>query len=165
MKTNIIVNPKFWDQKKEQLKNVLEVKNRNEINLKLQELKLFIQNEFNYDYIQGEIIDRSWLQTKLNTFFNRPAGETVFKLKEEEVYFTSFATWWLDNKAPLHKVSSSKYMSSKTIMHHRRLKDMFVEFEGRERVKLSEINGDILDKFSQWIFHSILHHDSIKVHH
>jgi site-specific recombinase XerD len=151
MKTNIIANPKFWDQKKEQLKNVLEVKNRNEINLKLQELKLFIQNEFNYDYIQGEIIDRSWLQTKLNTFFNRPAGETVFKLKEEEVYFTSFATWWLDNKAALHKVSSSKYMSSKTIMHHRRLKDMFVEFEGRERVKLSEINGDILDKFSQFL--------------
>lgn len=151
VKTNLIINPKFWDDKKQQIKNVLEVKNRHDINLKLQELKLFIQNDFNMDYIQGEIIDRNWLQEKINAFFNRPSGETDFKLKEEEVYFTSFAIWWLENQAPKYKVSASKYMSAKTIMHHRRLKDMFIEFEGKNKIKLTELNGELFDKFSQFL--------------
>ena len=77
----ISINPDHWDSKKEQIKNVLAVKNRNEINLKLGELKVFILTEFNSSYIQGETIDKFWISNKVNEFFNRPTSESNFKIK------------------------------------------------------------------------------------
>lgn len=151
IKTNLIINPEHWDAKKQQIKNVIAVKNRAEINLKLAELKNFILTNFNTSYIQGEIIDKLWLENKLTSFFNRPASEGSFKVKKEEVYLTSFASWWLENKADKYKVSANSYMSNRSIAHYSRLKDMLVEFEGKKQIKLSEINGEILDQISQFL--------------
>lgn len=148
LRTNILINSQYWDSKKQIIKNVIAVKNRDEINLKLNELKVHLVNAFNYDYMNGEIINKDWLTTTVNTFFNRPVSEVKFKIKNEEVYFSSFALWWLEFKAPTHKVSSSKYMSQKTIQHHSRLTDMFIEFEGKEKIKLKDLTSDLIDKFS-----------------
>lgn len=148
LRTNILVNSQHWDSKKQIIKNIITIKNRDEINLKLNELKIHIINEFNSDYIAGEIINKEWLSKVVNTFFNRPISEVAFKIKEEEVYFSAFASWWLEVKAPLHKVSASKYMGSKTIQHHSRLRDMFIEFEGKKRIKMKDLTNEIIDQFS-----------------
>ncbi len=150
-KTNIFVNPKHWDKKRQQIKNSLEVKNRDEINIKLSELKISILTQFNTDYIQGEIIDKNWLSEKVNHFFNRPSGEYNFKIKKEEVYLSHFADWWLENIAPTYKVSASKYMGEKTILYYKRVKDLIKEFEDIELIRLSKINGQILDNFSSFL--------------
>ncbi|EHQ41482.1 tyrosine-type recombinase/integrase [Myroides odoratus] len=150
-KTQILINPAHWDSKKEQVKNILSVKNRNEINLKLSELKVFILTEFNNSYIQGEIIDKIWVKDKINEFFNRPASESNFKIKKEEIFFTSFASWWLKEIAPTYKISAKKYMTEITIKHYERTRDLFIEFEHNNQIKIADIDNKILDDFSQYL--------------
>lgn len=147
----ISINPDYWDSKKEQIKNVLAVKNRNEINLKLGELKVFILTEFNSSYIQGETIDKFWISNKVNEFFNRPTSESNFKIKKEEIYLTSFATWWLENKAQTHKVAANKYMNEKSISHNSRLRDLLIDFEGKDPIKLIDVDNKFLDSFSSYL--------------
>lgn len=147
----ISINPDHWDSKKEQIKNVLAVKNRNEINLKLGELKVFILTEFNSSYIQGETIDKFWISNKVNEFFNRPTSESNFKIKKEEIYLTSFATWWLENKAATHKVAANKYMNEKSISHNSRLRDLLIDFEGKDPIKLIDVDNKFLDGFSSYL--------------
>ena len=150
-RTQILIDPAHWDAKKEQIKNISAVKNRNELNIKLNELQVHILTEFNNSYIQGEIIDKAWIASKVNEFFNRPTSENNFQIKKEEVYLTSFATWWIENKATKHKVAADKYMNDKSISHYSRLRDLLIEFEGNNKIKLTDIDNKVLDNFSSYL--------------
>jgi integrase len=151
LRLNILINPKHFDKKKETVKNVLDIRNREEINLKLSELKVFIITSFNSAYINGETINKEWLQSIVNTFFNRSFIEDVLKIKNEEVYLSDFATWWLDNKASTHKVSVSKYMSDETKLQYSRARDLIIEFEKKKKIKLIDVSVDTLDRYSEYL--------------
>ncbi|MCB0448473.1 MAG: hypothetical protein KDD03_13380 [Gelidibacter sp.] len=71
----ICVDPKYWDDKNQKIRNVIEIKNRDEINRNLAHLKLFIPDEFNRAFMTGEIIDSAWLLNTCKSFFNRPRQE------------------------------------------------------------------------------------------
>lgn len=150
-KTQILINPSHWDSKKEQIKNLIAVKNKDEINLKLSELKIRILTNFNTSYIQGEVIDKAWIENQVNKFFNRPDSEVNFKIKKEEIFFTSFATWWLKEIAPTYKISAKKYMTEITIKHYERTRDLFIEYEHNNQIKIADIDNKILDDFSQYL--------------
>lgn len=150
-KTQILLDPKSWDVKKEIIKNVISVKNRNEINLKIGELKLHIINEFNNSYIQGDVIDKHWVSTKVNEFFNRPSTEENLRIKVEEIYISDFATWWIENKSATHKVSANKYLTEKSIAHYNVLINLFKEYEKKDKIRLVDADNEVLDKFSNYL--------------
>jgi len=150
-KTGLLINPSFWDIVKQRIRNVIDVQNRNEINENLAKLQLYITDAYNKAYVSGEVINKTWLDKKIILFFNRPETTNSGTIDETKVFFTSFAQYWIDNKAKSFKVSANKYMDDKVIGHYQQVIDNFKEFEKKDKVKLADLRNDILDKFSIYL--------------
>lgn len=145
----IYIKPEHWDKKNQKIKNVIEVRNRDEINLKLAELKIYIISQFNQASIDGQSIDKKWFLTSLNYFFNRENEVSADNF--HTVYLSDFAQWWIDNKSATHKVSSNKTLGERTIDMYRSALSNFQKFEKENslKIKLSEVTSDLLDDFSK----------------
>ena len=153
-KTGLLINPSFWDIPKQRIRNVIDVPNRSEINDNIAKLQMHIIDAYNKAYVSGEIINKNWVDNTIKLFFNRPETTISGAIDKTKVYFTSFSQFWLDNKAKTHKVSANKFMDSTTIGHYQQVLDNFIEFEGKNAVKLSDLSNDILDKFSIYLSNS-----------
>jgi len=146
--TNLFVDPKNWDDKNQKIRNVISVPDRDKINTKLSELKNHIFNAANVDFMEGEILNRIWLEKSIAKFFNRPAVNSKKVVELHKIYLTDFAVWWLKEKAPKFKVSANKYMDDRTIGHYEILKNLINKFEGKDKIKFAVIDDLLLDKFS-----------------
>jgi integrase len=151
VRTNVFVNPIHWDSQREKIKEVIEIKNRNEINSKLAKLKISILDDFNLDFCNGEIIDKTWLNNKIKSFFDRPKEETNLKLNNKNIYLIDYAKYWIEQIAPTRKVSASKYMSDSIIRDYERAYEKFQEFEGKNKTSFKNVDGNLLDKYSMWL--------------
>ena len=150
-KTGLIINPLFWDVSKQRIRNVIDVPNRNEINENIHKLQLHIFDAYNKVYVSGEVINKIWLDDTIKLFFNRPITTSSGTIDKTKIYFSSFAQYWLDNKAKKHKVSANKFMDNTTIGYYQQVLDNFIEFEGKNAIKLSDLNNDVLDRFSIYL--------------
>lgn len=148
-KSNLSIDPKYWDKKYQKIKNVSAVPNRNKINEKLALLKIHIVNRFNEAYLSGDIIDKHWLENTIKSFANRPEKEG--KQGAHLIYLSDFTTWWLENKADNHKVGPNKLMDKRTKGHYEQVRDNFVEFEGKTKVALKNTNNELFDKFAMFL--------------
>lgn len=151
LKTGLSINPKFWDKKGQKIRNVTDVPNRDELNSKLAKLKIFIIDEYNLAHSSGEIINSTWLKAAIAKFFNRPKGEEKGRIEPHRIYYSDFAKWWLTEKAPKYKVKANKYMDARTVNHYNTLCDNFMEFEGKDKVRLDKISTDMMDEFAQFL--------------
>lgn len=149
--TGVSINPLFWDAKNQKIRNVIDVPNRDEINSRLQKLKIFVVDEFNLSFIKGEIIDKDWLKEKTQLFFSRPKFEDNKKNLNHHIYLSDFATWWLENKASTWKVKAGQYMDDKTKAHYDILNNIFIRFEGKNKARLKDIDNELLNKFSEFL--------------
>jgi integrase len=149
--TNLFVDQKHWDPKNQKIKNVIAVPDRDRINSKLMELKINILNAANVDFMEGEILNRIWLEKCIAKFFNRPPIDSKKSIQIYKIYLSDFADWWLKEKAPKYKVSADKYMDGRTIGHYTILNNLIKRFEGKDKIKFSLINEVLLDKFSEFL--------------
>ncbi|WP_430611577.1 tyrosine-type recombinase/integrase [Flavobacterium sp. JP2137] len=149
--TQLVVNPKFWDAKNQRIRNVLEVKNRDEINLTLTKLKMNIIDEFNSEYINGGVINKNWIDKTIQSFFNRPQNEVSFKINETEFYLTDFSENWLKVSAPHFKVKANKYMDDKTIAHYTILNNILKDYQGKNKIALDSVTAALMDDFSAYL--------------
>jgi integrase len=150
-KTGLLINPEFWHITKQQIRNVIDVPNRNETNEKTVKLPIHIIDAYNQAYASGEIINKIWLDKVISDFFNRPELNSLGTIDHTKIYYTDYAQNWIDNKAPTFKVSANKYMDDRTIGHYQQAIDNFKEFEAKNKIKLADLNGDLLDKFSIYL--------------
>ncbi len=150
-RTNIVIDSKFWDKKNQKIRNVIDVPNRDSVNGKLTKLKIFLNDKFNEDYTNGEIINKQWLDNSISVFFGRPSGENENKPTKHLIYYTDFADWWLENKADKHKVSASKLMDETTQRHYKILNNIVKDFQGKDKLKLKEITPEKIDSFSLYL--------------
>lgn len=149
--TGIFINPAHFDKKNQKIRNLIEIPNRDEINSKLSKLKIHILDEYNFGYMNGIITDKNWLNETVNKFFNRPKGEDKKKNSDHLIYLSSFATWWLDTKAEKFKVKADKYMDERTKAHYTILKNLIIEFEGKNKIQLRNITEEIMDNFAEFL--------------
>lgn len=147
----VFIDPKFWDFENQRIRNVIAVPNRDELNTKLTELKLHIFNAANLDFMEGEILNKIWLEKTIAKFYNRPSDELRKAPELHKIYLTEFADWWLKNKAPKFKVSADKYMDDTTISHYRTLNEIIKNFEKKDKIKFTGINEILLDQFSEFL--------------
>lgn len=150
-KTGLVINPIFWDKTKQRIRNVIDVPNRNEINDKLARLQLYIIDAYNQAYASGEVISKAWIDNAISEFFNRPKLNSTGSVDQTKVYYSDYAQNWIDNKAPTFKVSANKYMDDRTKGHYQQAIDNFKEFEGKNKIKLVNFNGELLDKLSIYL--------------
>jgi site-specific recombinase XerD len=149
--TKLFVDPKNWDKKNQKIKNVIVVPDRDKINAKLSELKIHIFNAANMDFMEGEILNKIWLEKSIAKFFNRPSAELKKTIDFHKIYLSDFAVWWLKEKAPKFKVSADKYMDDRTIGHYTILNNLIKRFEGKDKIRFSVIDELLLDKFSEFL--------------
>jgi integrase len=147
--TNISVDPKYWDNRYQKIKNVIAIPNRDKINEKLALLKLYVVNQFNESYILGETIDKQWLDTTIKIFFKRPEKEGIEG--KHFVYLSDFSKWWLEQKSGKYKVSSNKYMDEATKKQYEQAIENLIEFEGRTKVRLKDTDTLFFDQFSSFL--------------
>ncbi|MFH6944582.1 phage integrase SAM-like domain-containing protein [Flavobacterium sp. FlaQc-50] len=147
----VSVNPDFWDQKNQKIKNVIAVPDRDKINRKLVELKLHVESAANLDFMEGEILNKIWLEKSIAKFYKRPSGELKKVVDLHKIYLSDFADWWMKEKAPKFKVAANKYMSTETIQHYSILNDQVKLFEGKDKIRFIQINELLLDKFSEFL--------------
>ena len=149
--TEIFVNPKQWDKKNQKIRNLIDIKDRHEVNSKLLELKSAIINRYNRDFMNGIIINGPWLENNIKTFLKRPTGEDADKDQNKTLYYTDYANWWIKNIAPTRRVSANRIMSKATIGHYRRAIKLFSEFENNQKILFTEITKKILNDFSLFL--------------
>lgn len=147
----IFIDPKYWDKENQKIRNVIAVPNRDKINTKLAELKLHVFNDSNFDFMDGEILNRLWLEKSIAKFYKRPGDELKKAPELHKVYLSEFAEWWIKEYAPKFKVAANRYMSERSIAHYTILNQHIKKFEGKEKIKFSGINEKLLDNFSEFL--------------
>lgn len=164
MKTNLFINPQFWDKKHQKIKNVLAVKNRDATNKKLLQLKIDLIDNFNIDYTEGEIIDKFWLEKNIARFFNRPKDEKKNVNKNYTIYYVDFAEWWLKEKAPTWLTSANSYMNERTKAQYESFLELVKSFQDKTKLKLNSSGNKTLTDFVFWLNKNGYAEKSIKRH-
>lgn len=150
---NVFVNPVHWDKKKQKIKNVLEVKNRDVINSKLSKLKIHIIDEFNNEYSEGEIIDKFWLEKKTAEFFKRPNFEVKKTIEPHNIYYSDYVDWWLKNKAKTHKTAKKAYLAATAIKQYKSFLVIVKKYEKTKNIKLKflGLTTDVINNFISYM--------------
>lgn len=147
----LFIDPEYWDKKNQRIRNVIAVPQRDAINTKIAELKLYVFNALNFDFTEGEILNRIWLEKTIAKFYNRPSENLKKTIDTHKVYLTDFANWWLKEKAPKFKVAADKYMDETTKRHYDILNNLIQKFEGKDKIRFNKINAELIDSFSEFL--------------
>ena len=160
---NIHVDPKNWDAKNQKIKNVIEVRNRDLINRKLQQLKIDIVDAYNLAFFQGEVIDKDWLNEVIANFMKRPKHEKE-KENNHTLYYVEFAEWWIKNKSNTWLTASDSYMNERTKNQYLAFVELVKSFQAKSKIKLSSSGNGTITKFVFWLNENSYAEKTIKRH-
>lgn len=86
--TSLLINPKFWNNTKGIVKQIIEFDDKLNFQKKLNDLKNDIITDFNSDFANGIVINSEWLETQINKNLNR-------KVETDLNYFINYAENYL----------------------------------------------------------------------
>ena len=161
-KINVFVDPKNWDFKQGIIKNRSSIKNKDQINKKLLQLKIEIIDAFNSASIQGEIVDGDWMKSVIDAFFNRPKIELSQKNSNHTQYYVEFAEWWIENKSKTWLTSKGSYMTEKSRKEYISFIQLFKFFKGPNKIKLSNSGNSMIAKFVLFLSENLYSETTIK---
>ena len=163
-KIDIYVNPKYWDFKHQKIKNVIVVKNRDQINNKLTKLKMEIIDRYNLDFMEGEIIDGDWMSSVIETFFNRPKIDKATAKSNHTLYYVEFAEWWVENKSKLWLTSAGNYMCEREKKKYTAFINLVKLYAGKNRIKLGSSGNSMINEFILFLHKNGYAEKTIKRH-
>lgn len=145
-KLDITIDSDFWDAKNEKIKSAYKFENKDKINSKLFMLKSKIIDKYNFDNINGEVIDSNWLQIAIDEAFGRTV-KTKDKTENWKIYFLDFCNYWL------------KYESNKTNDTAIKQYKVFVELHltnylkinSLSKIKIKEVSNKTIESFINYL--------------
>ena len=141
-KIGISIPNEFWDTKNEKIKNIYKFDNKDRINSKLLMLKSKITDKFNYDNLDGEVIDSTWLETAINECFNR-TNSNKGKVEKWKIYFLDFCEHWIDNESTkINETALQQY----TVFVNLHLYN-FLKSNDLVRLKIKDVTTKTIEKF------------------
>lgn len=143
----IFIDPSHWDKSHQKVRNLIKIKNRDQINQNLLRLKAHVFENYNTDYSTGEIIDKFWLEKTCRSFFSRPKHENSSKIQKHKIYYTDFALWWLQEKAKTWLVGQDRYMNDREIAKYTFFIGMVKNYQGKELLKIKNITSVEISDF------------------
>jgi integrase len=149
--TNLSVDPSQWDSKKSNYKNLSSISDRVKKQAKFEKLKIGILEAYNDSFMMGDIIDKNWLNNAVSSYFNRPKQEKRLSIEKHYVYYSDFALWWIENKAPKWKTDKNKMLSKRVIMQYQSFLKIWKSFEGQKAYKIQDVSNEILDQFTTFM--------------
>ena len=163
-KINIYVNPIHWDAKNQKIKNVIAVKNRDDINRKLGLLKIEIVDNYNAAFMDGDVIDKDWLAEMIDEFFNRPKKDKSVLNNNHCLYYVNFAEWWIINKSKSWLTSSNSFMTDRETQKYNAFISMVDKFSGAKKIKLGKSGNKFITDFVMWLNENGYAEKTIKRH-
>ncbi len=139
--TGLQTNPKYWDDKKQRVKNVKAIKNSNYINNQLDKLIPYINESHLNDYSKGVPITKEWFKETVHSFFNQSTENSDHKIYMK-AYMNYFIQEAKDGKRFVEKKEETVLVSKRTIQRYQNCLNKFKEFEHyqRKRYLIKEID-------------------------
>lgn len=149
----VYIEGKHWDKKKHRVKktSLMDKDKRFALNLQLAKLKIHIMELYNKIYMSGGVPDRFTFEKSVQDFFNRPAHEDKMRIKTEAIYLTDFSRFWMKEKAKKYRYGRNGFLSKKSIGNYNNAISQLEEFEGNEKIKMTKVNGEVLQDFADWL--------------
>lgn len=149
--TPITVLQAHWDFKKQKLRNIATLENRDSFNLKLSGMKNFVLEKYNDGYMNGEIIDKRFIHNKVSDFFNRPNQEKKGAPEHHKIYLSDFSRWWIREKSKMFGAGMKRKMSERSIKNYENAISEIEEFEGKDKIRLRDCDNEKLQEFADWL--------------
>ena len=158
-KIGVTIPSEYWDTKNEKIKNTYKFDNKDRINSKLFMLKAKITDKYNFDNLNGEIIDTNWLEIAIDEAFGR-TSQAKGKTENWRIFFLDFCNYWL------------KYESSKTnetaIYQYKTFVDLhltnYLKSNSLVKVKIKEVGNKTIESFIEYLLAKNLSMQSTKRH-
>lgn len=139
-----------WSATKQQIL-ATELIDYKSINTKLKELSIYLNDEYEKTKIGTsiEIINNSWLNEKINIFFNRLELSNEIK---EKLYFTEFIESFIE-ESHTKRNRLGNPIQPRTIQHYRTTFNKVVQFENHTNIKLkiTDVNLKFHNSFIQFL--------------
>lgn len=146
--TSLLVNPIHWSQKKQKIKDIAVVENRDQINEDLHELRQKIINKFNGTNSNGGEINLNWLKFNIELHFDR-----TLETEEHKIYFSAYFKKFINDSSTRILKSTNKPPSPLTISKYKTTYSRIIEFEMKNgRLKLSDIDLNFHKQYLSFMF-------------
>ena len=158
-KLGITIPQQFWDPKNEKIKTAYNFENRDKINAKLYNLKAKITNKFNFDNINGEIIDGQWLEKAINECFGR-SPLVSGKIEIWKIYLLDFCTYWLKNESSKTNETAIKQYNVFVDLHLTN----YLKENNLTKIKIKEVSNKNIENFINYLLLKDYSPDTVKRH-
>lgn len=144
--TSLLINPKYWNCSKGQVKQIAEFSEKKNLQNKLNDLESHLLNQFNDSFTQGGVINGNWFSTTVKRYFDQDYDrEFVFFLDYAEHFYSSIPT----------KVQRSGKvgLANNTLKRYRTIINKLKEFETfrKSRLKIGEIDMKFYNDFKYFM--------------
>ena len=128
-KTGLSTYYSHWSDKKECIRNVADAKQRDFINNKLKDLERYILDGYNTDFNNGVYIGKTWLKSRVNSFFGR-----VDESKPYESYYIDWIAQFIEQSPK--RLYKGKPLAKNTLKNYISTYNKLVEFEKKQGTKI-----------------------------
>ncbi len=144
--TNIKIDRKAWSQPKQKVKLMNGIDYADDVNTKLDELRLFLNNELTTSRLTDTEITQIWLKDQINSFFNKPTSSQ----SDSQIYFSEFMREYIKLQKSTINKKTGQPRAKRTIQDYETKLKKIKEYQKSKgiRLKLNDINLDFLDKFT-----------------
>lgn len=137
--TGLKVNRKHWSSTKQKVKNSIEADYADEINIKLNDLKSFVNNEYTLSKASDKVISQRWLKDTNNSFFNRATtGQD-----NSDIYLVERMIKYIENKKIDNNPRTAMPRAKRTIQDYENKLNKIKEFELKNSIKIKLLNVDL----------------------
>ncbi|GAA5087112.1 phage integrase SAM-like domain-containing protein [Chryseobacterium ginsengisoli] len=142
--TGFHIDPKHWSNARQSMKNIVEqnpitsdLENSNnmryeKLNNSLKKLRDFIIENFNHSQIDGDIIDKTWLENNLIKCFNRPLNDGA----DNRIFFVPYIEQFIEKAPTRIRKKTNKPVSVETIKAYKATLTEILAFEKYKNIKL-----------------------------
>lgn len=147
-RTNILIDPKNWSNKMQNLKPSVDKKLKKHYSEKIENLRNEIILKFNEDFSNGINIDSKWLNATVEQFYSRPTSENDYSK-----IFTSFIDKFITESKTRMNAKTGNPISKKTIQKYNTTLKRIKEFEDIEnqKIKLIDVNLSFHKKITTYL--------------
>ena len=146
-KTGFVINFKDWNAEKEQSR--LRDDDAKKLNIRLGELKLYLEKQYNNAVIYGIEFTGDWLQDKIDVFNNKvPVVDLDI--------FTNYIQKYIDDAPYKQNQKKELGLSSGRVQNLKLFKSTILKYEVEalkgKSILVKEVNLQFLEKYKMWMF-------------
>ena len=149
--TSLLINPKYWNQKKGSVKQIAEFQDKTNLQNDLNDLRASVLNSFNDHYSKGGIINAEWLNDTLKGYFNQDNATDLN-------YLLDYARYYKESSKNRAMANGSKGVSQNTFKRYNSIINKIEAFETykKKRYTFKELGKMFYDDFNNFLINVAL---------